>query len=412
MFLAIYQVMSVRSAPSVVLALSLALVVALPALSTTDDPTNNLSAGNPAVAVLGSPSLDLGVLRAALDAGQLIVRLADGEHTLALAPNDDLLAADAPVLVDGLPAARPDIQLYAGLLDDDPRLPARMSVTPDGVQGVIRTLFGAYEIATHDGNVRLTPVGAGPDQRIDYEPHELEALADSDPDTTDLLADLSAKQGPTGCLGAAPEANPTMVDFVQGDSDPLTLQVVVVGDQPYGTRYGASWAAKQLQVLNDMDAVYEANFNINLQVVAQLLDSAGTTYTSNDPSVLLNQLRSTWISNPLPRDLVHLFSNREFTGDVVGQAYCIGGAHSVLTHYTVTQTLGFVEFWQGAISVHEVGHMMSAHHHYFNCVEALTSPGLVDTCTVMAPAINVMDNSLVFSTLSKTTIRSYGEDVL
>lgn len=65
---------------------------------------------------------------------------------------------------------------------------------------------------------------------------------------------------------------------------------------------------------------------------------------------------------------------------------------------------------EGVIAAHEIGHLLGAHHHYANCVEALPSGALrgdTNPCTTMWPA--AANASSTFSLMERSFIHSYAE---
>lgn len=308
-----------------------------------------------------------------------------------------LALAGAPVTENGRPVEAPGIDLYRGTVLGDADSHARLSVTDEWARGYVYAFGTMYDLQTLDDQAVLRAAsGIERPTLIDYEATELGSGSD--------------KQGITGCLGAVPEVTLEPLGIVTGWGTQVTYDIIVVSDKPFTERY-SDWAASQLSHMNRIDGYYTNNFNIQIQVVAQSADTAGTIYTSSSSGGLLSQLRNAWLSDGTARETVHLLSERDFNGNTVGQAYCIGGAHSKLLHYTVTQTDGYSEFAASEITAHEFGHMMSAHHHYSNCHDTALSPS-TQPCTVMTPAVNFLNNAVIFSMLSRSTIREYGEDVL
>ncbi|MGH2830153.1 MAG: hypothetical protein ACRDJM_06690 [Actinomycetota bacterium] len=124
-------------------------------------------------------------------------------------------------------------------------------------------------------------------------------------------------------------------------------------------------------------------------------------------------------SRPAGSDVVYVITPQDIQSDgdylVAGQARCIGGVDYddlALAVGEVTQEDGFgflgVRFFHqlaAKIAGHEIGHLMSAHHHYGNCVERAQALAELrpDSCTLMSPLADFLD--LRFGTLEGLVIR-------
>lgn len=63
---------------------------------------------------------------------------------------------------------------------------------------------------------------------------------------------------------------------------------------------------------------------------------------------------------------------------------------------------------EGVIAAHELGHLLGAHHHYSNCVEALPSGatrGDINPCTTMSPLAATASST--FGLLERSFVRAY-----
>ncbi|MGH2740602.1 MAG: hypothetical protein ACRDH6_09005, partial [Actinomycetota bacterium] len=63
---------------------------------------------------------------------------------------------------------------------------------------------------------------------------------------------------------------------------------------------------------------------------------------------------------------------------------------------------------EGVIAAHEIGHLLGAHHHYANCIEALPSGALrgdLGPCTTMSPYTFMFSST--FGTVEEAFIRDY-----
>ena len=118
---------------------------------------------------------------------------------------------------------------------------------------------------------------------------------------------------------------------------------------------------------------------------------------------------------PAGVDVVYVMSDL-FPG---GFSDCLGGiAYEEMAfatgslHYTVQGTAGVDRVPAAMVAAHEIGHLLGAQHHEFNCVEAAPqqvaqppSDGWTAPCTVMSPT--AVTASETFSSAERSTIRHF-----
>jgi hypothetical protein len=122
---------------------------------------------------------------------------------------------------------------------------------------------------------------------------------------------------------------------------------------------------------------------------------------------------------PMGIDLVYLLTDQSIT-DAAGRADCIGGirfdehAFAVGEAFEPLTFLGttFYSHATAKIFVHEIGHLLGAHHHYANCAEGVPAINVEDRdpapCTVMFNFLDFL--TLRFSTLSGAVVRGHAVD--
>lgn len=141
--------------------------------------------------------------------------------------------------------------------------------------------------------------------------------------------------------------------------------------------------------------------SISLRATYQTVNfGSGATIETSD--ALSRAKSATGGSRPAGTDVVYALTSKDLTSagqtSVAGQADCIGGVafggrafavgEEIDPRLPESQVLGlrfFAELSAKTLA-HELGHLLGAHHHYANCVEALI-PALaesrVEPCTLM-----------------------------
>ena len=114
-------------------------------------------------------------------------------------------------------------------------------------------------------------------------------------------------------------------------------------------------------VLNEVDGIYQSQLNLTLTVGFQnvFTSAAAQPYTLLDPGPLLGQVKSEWGAHRagVQRDVVHMYSGKDLTGNVVGIAY-LGVTCNLSYGYGLTSGSAFL----GKLSAHEIGHNFNAQH--------------------------------------------------
>ncbi|HVF53949.1 MAG TPA: zinc-dependent metalloprotease family protein [Actinomycetota bacterium] len=119
---------------------------------------------------------------------------------------------------------------------------------------------------------------------------------------------------------------------------------------------------------------------------------------------------------PSGADVVYTLTSKEMT-DAAGRADCIGGVRYDDMAFAVGIDMAYAEgdavFLGGyknataKIVAHEIGHLLGAHHHYFNCAEAATDDD-PSPCTIMSPYVSYA--SMRFGALEAIVVRGHAED--
>lgn len=171
-------------------------------------------------------------------------------------------------------------------------------------------------------------------------------------------------------------------------------------DFEYVQALGGGAAANQdiLDIVNQVDGIYEAHLTISIRVVFQRAwEADNDPYTETDFDQLARQLRANHDTSFAPgttpaRDFVRLWTGREIDGGIVGAAYlsvlCADPAFS----YGFSQFLdaAFSAAERVTLSAHEFGHNFGAEH-------ATEQNGPDCSLSIMYPFINPSHDFCQFS---------------
>lgn len=319
--------------------------------------------------------------------GNLVLRLE--ENTDLFAPGTVVRDATGSAMdMSGVHALRGTIDGFADSI-------VRVTIWDDGATGFLFAPFlGEMQIGPRsDGTLGLLNDAS----LLEY-PH---VMVDREPgDPVDHLDDHSTTGLTTDCFMATPAAIASPTGLVLG-WPVRTFDVAFAVDAEFAAVYGAGWPGVLTAIANGVDAIFEEEMSLSLSVVDMHSHAAGV-FPGGDTDALLGNLEAHYESGHvgLARENVHLLTGKDLlaTSGVVGQANCIGGAGNPDIAYTVAlaanfdpiNILGLIFYGDlyVKLSAHEMGHILSAHHHYANCTES--APGLspfrpIDLCTVMFP---------------------------
>lgn len=151
----------------------------------------------------------------------------------------------------------------------------------------------------------------------------------------------------------------------------VTLSVAELGcdaDFQFYNSYGSVAATSNRinLVINTMNTQYETEVEIrhDISVIIVRTTNGGGGYTSNDPGGLLNQFKDEWTSNQAgqPRDVAHLFTGKNLSGNVIGVAW-LGVICNFQFGYGLVQSncCGSLSCATD-LSAHELGHNWDAGH--------------------------------------------------
>lgn len=216
------------------------------------------------------------------------------------------------------------------------------------------------------------------------------------------------------CLEPIPARS--SIDHVSGE-DKISLDVWVLLDEVDPTR-GA-------QIMSAAQEAYDP-LDMRLNVVGyQSIAVPATTTVNGDPAIPSQALIDASKAavggvRPAGTDAVYTVTSKDLS-DAAGRADCIGGirypdmAFAVGEDFESEDTMiGPVTFYANAsakIAAHELGHLLGAHHHYFNCAEgALTEVAELEPspCTLMSPFVDL--GSINFGAAEAAVVRGHAEE--
>ena len=331
-----------------------------------------------------------------LPAGLMYDITLDGEPVRLMTAQYSLFAPDFRLIVDHgdgvLEELDPGpVNSYRGVVQGEEDSWVRLTLTPGGVKAQIRR---------EDGSVwHIQPIaGRMPGDRVR---HVVYSAAD-------------VKQQPGTCGVTDEPMPPQEGGIVTGD--PATGGNLFVAEIAFDADYEFfdSWyndvnevRAEIIQILNNVDAIYENQVSISYQLTAILIrTSTSQPYTSTDSSVLLCQFRNHWNADlsGIRRDLAHLMTGKNLDGTTVGLAWTGGINVTGDCQYSTTNncdisgrvSYGLSEEYitdslQAHLVAHEIGHNWNAGH-------------CSGSCGIMAPSMPTFSGDDWFAQVSKDAI--------
>lgn len=223
------------------------------------------------------------------------------------------------------------------------------------------------------------------------------------------LVPSSATAIPVPLVGGIPTCLQVVPSDVAVTDVPKTLNVRVLLD-------GVTQTAAQM-ILNRAQTAYSP-LGITLAATYQAVTFSGT----DGLSLIAQAKAAVGGATPVNVDLVYGLTSKDMTSSgnesLAGQADCIGGiadnarAFAVGEHYAEPFDFGvtFLDDFGAKVMAHELGHLLGAHHHYANCVEAAPFGLLAltgDVCTLMFNDLTAQ--RLQFSTLNGLVVRGLAQ---
>ncbi len=236
------------------------------------------------------------------------------------------------------------------------------SVQEDGLLAVI--------ILPEDERIWIEPLasrvaGAAPGDHIVYRDGDVIPTGGSCATEADALANDPTTQ-PTeagvGCSG-----------------DICVAELACDSDVEYFQRWGSNVESRINSVTNIMNAQYEGDVGIT-HIITHIIvrPTEPDPYNSFANHTLLTEFRNHWLANQqdVIRDVAELFTGRNITGGVIGEAWTIGGICTTSGYCFVESDCCGSISCSTDLSAHELGHLWSGFH--CTCFSWTMNPSL--TC--------------------------------
>lgn len=213
-----------------------------------------------------------------------------------------------------------------------------------------------------------------------------------------------------------------------------TLDIVLAVDASFVARY-PDWQGVAHGIVAAADELYQRELGLNVSLVAlvaipaadlNVTENTGTAIDGDQSQKILDDTKAYFAAHyaELDRDLVYTLVGTSTAGGIAGQADCIGAARFRDVAYGWGEglnlegpagtigPLGLIDSIGLKVILHEMAHLLGAHHHYTACGPYLATSGTNDAIAVCDLMINdVGFASYSFSPLNKAAIRGYAESV-
>jgi hypothetical protein len=165
---------------------------------------------------------------------------------------------------------------------------------------------------------------------------------------------------------------------------PREIEVSMIGDFEFTTRFGSSAAQAMLDRMNVVDGIFSSQVGVTTIPTDFITFPANTDpFTSSEPSTLLEQLGNYRNATAVVRSrgLAHLLTGRQLDGNIVGIAY-LGSVCTARNGAGLTEVSTFID--SPLVMAHELGHNFGAPHD----AEAGSPCASTPANFLMAPEIN------------------------
>ncbi len=317
------------------------------------------------------------------------------EFDLTLTETTTLVTNETWAMIDDNLTDLPDIDLYEGYMTNSTSRRVALAITDEWARGVVLPFKGTQPIV--HGIIRV-----GLNGNMPYQPGGAAVTQWDGRDVSELRFDDPAGDYNRDCLELVPpHVEPTLSRVMAPSTDTLYSDIILDADYAAYQMMGDDTFAMMIAMMHEVDAIYYEDTNTRFRIAGVHLMSEEDYYPDPDDEAPLGKLADYWNERDFDRDIVHLFTGID---SGYAMANCIGGAGHPEVAYTFT-SLPWAERYTSLhmnVIAHELGHILSAHHHYGNHAEQVHASIMIQGYTQgLVPQ---------FSTISKSVIRGWVEN--
>lgn len=281
-----------------------------------------------------------------------------------------------------LPVVTAPLETFEGAILGEEGAQARFTLKGDSFEGVILTRDEWYFVE--------------PMSNFDEEAPKSEFVAyrrsDLRPEAIGICGGALSHRMSHGMeLVTAPFGNESLAGY--------TVEIATEADFEYVTALGGASQANNeiLNILNQVEGVYQADLGISFSVVYQHTWSTDADpYSSTDPNTMLQEFTDHWNNNfsSTNYDLAHMWTGRDMNGSTVGIAWkgviCFKSYSYGVSQHLTGNPAKFI------LTAHEMGHNFGASH-----PDQATTPPTDCANTIMNSSIG---SGLTFCPFSRSEI--------
>lgn len=143
---------------------------------------------------------------------------------------------------------------------------------------------------------------------------------------------------------------------------PREIEISMIGDFEFTTRFGSTAASTMLDRMNVVDGIFSSQVGVTTIPTDFITFAANTDpFTSSEPSTLLDQLGTYRNATAVVRNrgLAHLLTGRQLDGNIIGIAY-LSTVCAARNGAGLTEISSFID--SPLVIAHELGHNFGAPH--------------------------------------------------